>query len=146
MNHIRKLRKENGLSQQQLADKMFVNQTAVSQWELGATMPEPQAILRLADLFGVSTDYLLGRTKNLLNEEHAGSINLANIQLHSDEDFNKKKPPESEDDERQALANASDETKLALELMNRLTPENRAKAMDHLDYLLARQEGSEDTK
>lgn len=40
---------------------MFVNQTAVSQWERGVTSPSPATLLRLCDLYGVTTDYLLGR-------------------------------------------------------------------------------------
>ena len=40
---------------------MFVNQTAVSQWERGVTSPSPATLLRLCELYDVSTDYLLGR-------------------------------------------------------------------------------------
>jgi len=63
MNRIKDLRKSMGLSQKELADKLFVNQTAVSQWERGVTSPNPQTMIALAKLFNVSTDYLLGQTK-----------------------------------------------------------------------------------
>ena len=39
MNRIKELRKHRGLSQKQLADALYVNQNAVSQWERGATTP-----------------------------------------------------------------------------------------------------------
>lgn len=61
MNRIKELRKEKGLSQAELAKILFVNQTAVSQWERGATMPSPNMLNTLADYFHVTTDYLLGR-------------------------------------------------------------------------------------
>lgn len=61
MNRIKELRKEKGLSQAELAKALFVNQTAVSQWERGATMPSPNMLNTLADYFHVTTDYLLGR-------------------------------------------------------------------------------------
>lgn len=63
MNRIKDLRKSIGLSQKELADKLFVNQTAVSQWERGVTSPNQQTLITLAKLFNVSTDYLLGQTK-----------------------------------------------------------------------------------
>lgn len=121
MNNFKQARKRAKLTQSDVAKRLNVDQSTYSYWEAGKRNIDANTLAKLAELYGVSTDYLLGRT-------------------------DEKKPPESEDDGRQALANASDETKLALELMNRLTPENRAKAMDHLDYLLARQEGPEDTK
>ena len=61
MNRLKELRLSSGFSQKELSEKMFVNQTAVSQWERGVTSPSPATLLRLCDLYGVTTDYLLGR-------------------------------------------------------------------------------------
>jgi len=60
MSIIKDLRKKLGLSQKELADKLFVNQTAVSQWERGVTTPNKNTLIKLADIFGVTVDYLLG--------------------------------------------------------------------------------------
>lgn len=60
MNRIRILRKEHGLSQQALANLLEVNQTAVSQWERGATTPSATAMNDLCKLWNVTPDYLLG--------------------------------------------------------------------------------------
>lgn len=61
MNRIKELRIKTGYkSQKALADKIFVNQTAVSQWERGVTLPDNQKLIRLSELFGCSTDYILG--------------------------------------------------------------------------------------
>lgn len=56
---IIKLRKKNGWSQEELADKMNVSRQAVSKWEAAQTTPDLEKILQLGKLFGVTTDYLL---------------------------------------------------------------------------------------
>ena len=54
-----RLRKQRGLSQEELAVKLDVSRQAVSKWELGTTMPDIKNAVLLSDLFDVSTDYLL---------------------------------------------------------------------------------------
>lgn len=56
---IIRLRKKNGWSQEDLAEKMNVSRQAVSKWESAQTVPDLEKILMLGDLFGVTTDYLL---------------------------------------------------------------------------------------
>ena len=56
---IIRLRKKNGWSQEELADKMNVSRQAVSKWESAQTIPDLEKILQLGTLFGVTTDYLL---------------------------------------------------------------------------------------
>ena len=56
---IIRLRKKNGWSQEELAEKMEVSRQAVSKWESAQAIPDLERILSLARLFGVSTDYLL---------------------------------------------------------------------------------------
>lgn len=56
---IIKLRKKNGWSQEELADKMNVSRQAVSKWESAQTIPDLGKVLQLGTLFGVTTDYLL---------------------------------------------------------------------------------------
>ena len=64
MNRLKELRLQNGYKTQgDLAKVLFVNQTAVSQWERGATLPSSQMLLKLSELYGESVDYLLGRTE-----------------------------------------------------------------------------------
>lgn len=53
------LRKKVGWSQEELADKMEVSRQSVSKWESAASIPDLNKILRLAEIFSVSTDYLL---------------------------------------------------------------------------------------
>ncbi len=61
MTRFLEQRKLHSYSQQQLANMLFVNQTAVSQWDRGVTIPSPPTLLKLSEIYGVSTDYLLGK-------------------------------------------------------------------------------------
>ncbi len=56
---LRELRKKGGYSQEELAEKMEVTRQSVSKWESGQSIPELDKILKLSEMFGVSTDYLL---------------------------------------------------------------------------------------
>jgi transcriptional regulator with XRE-family HTH domain/multisubunit Na+/H+ antiporter MnhG subunit len=56
---IMELRKKNGWSQEELAEKMEVSRQSISKWESAQSVPDMGRIVRLSDLFGVSTDYLL---------------------------------------------------------------------------------------
>ena len=53
-------RRSQNLTQEQLAEKLGVTRQAVSRWESDSTYPETDKILRMAAIFGVSCDYLLG--------------------------------------------------------------------------------------
>lgn len=53
------LRKKSGMSQEQLAQKLDVSRQAVSKWEGAQAIPDLERVVRLSQLFGVSTDYLL---------------------------------------------------------------------------------------
>ena len=58
---IKELRTEMKISQQKLADLINESQSAIARWEMGKTEPTASAIIKLADVFGVCADYLLGR-------------------------------------------------------------------------------------
>lgn len=66
-----RLRKKNGWSQEELAEKLSVSRQAVSKWEGAQTVPELEKLLQLSALFGVTTDYLL--KDELEQEEYAQS-------------------------------------------------------------------------
>lgn len=56
---IAKLRKQQGWSQEELAARLEVSRQSVSKWESMTSMPDLDRILKMSELFGVSTDYLL---------------------------------------------------------------------------------------
>ncbi|MBQ8309107.1 MAG: helix-turn-helix transcriptional regulator [Clostridia bacterium] len=53
------LRKKNGWSQEELAFRLDVSRQAVSKWEMGASLPDLDNVLKMSEIFGCSTDYLL---------------------------------------------------------------------------------------
>ena len=56
---IIELRKKSGWSQEELAEKMDVSRQSISKWEGAQSVPDMARIIRLSELFGVTTDYLL---------------------------------------------------------------------------------------
>lgn len=53
------LRKQKGWSQEDLSEKLDISRQSVSKWESGTSIPDLNKIIKLSDIFGVSTDYLL---------------------------------------------------------------------------------------
>ena len=60
------LRTKNGLSQDELAEKVFVTRQAVSRWENGDTVPNTETLMLLSKLFDVSINTLLGSPRELI--------------------------------------------------------------------------------
>lgn len=63
-DRIKSLRTELGLNQPELATRLKVSKQTVSNWENGNRTPDNDMLIKIADYFNVSTDYLLGRTDN----------------------------------------------------------------------------------
>lgn len=63
MNIFKDMRKKKGLTQVELAKLLNVQQTTVSKWEVGRATPDYPVLIKLAELFEVSIDYLLGAEK-----------------------------------------------------------------------------------
>lgn len=62
MLRIRELRKKRGITQLKMAMDLEVNQNSISRYENGERQPDINELIRIADYFGVSIDYLVGRT------------------------------------------------------------------------------------
>lgn len=56
---ISELRRANGWSQEELAEKLDVSRQSVSKWESGSSIPDLNRLIKLSEIFGVSTDYLI---------------------------------------------------------------------------------------
>lgn len=56
---IKKLRKEKGMTQDDLAEKLCVTRQAVSNWEMGKTQPDVDTLTRLAEIFDVSVERII---------------------------------------------------------------------------------------
>ena len=66
---LKTLRKKNSLTQKELAEKVGVKQNSYANWENGNREPNIEMLVRIADYFDVSLDYLLGgKMKNITEE------------------------------------------------------------------------------
>ena len=108
MNRIKFLRKSRNFSQVRLADILGVSRSAVSMWEIDKSQPDGDMLVRISELFGVSTDYLLGHDLSA--------------------DGQKEKPAISD--------GLSDDERKLVDLFRLLNPEGREKALDLLDDLV----------
>ncbi len=70
---IAKLRTQAGLTQEALAEKLFVSRDLISKWETGKSRPDYKTVLVLARLFSVEPDTLVDRA-SILSEELASAI------------------------------------------------------------------------
>lgn len=62
-NRLKELRLQAGLTQLQLAQRLGITKSVISFYELSERAPSPDVLIRLANIFHVSTDYLLGLDK-----------------------------------------------------------------------------------
>jgi len=61
---LKEIRKRKGISQLKLAMDLHMNQNTVSRYETGEREPGISELIKIADYFNVSVDYLIGRTDN----------------------------------------------------------------------------------
>lgn len=85
MDPIKLLRKSKKMSQQALANALGVSRSTIAMWETSGSQPDNASLLRLADYFGVSVDFLLGREDEDTKKEIAAlpddDLNLEIIKL-----------------------------------------------------------------
>lgn len=77
---LKDLRLKSGLTQKQLADKIGITKSVISYYELQERQPSPDVIIKLANVFHVSADYLLG-----INDVNKKTLDVSGL---TDEDIN----------------------------------------------------------
>lgn len=85
---ILELRTKNGMSQEELAEKVFVTRQAVSRWESGETIPNTETLKLLSKLFDISINTLLGSPRQLVCECCGMPIDDSNVSHEKDGAFN----------------------------------------------------------
>ena len=78
---LKEARKEAGLSQEQLAEKMSVSRSAVAKWEAGNGMPDINNLKVIAQLLDVSLDYLLDEDEKISFNETKEAIDLDSFEV-----------------------------------------------------------------
>lgn len=89
-NVIYELRRTNGLSQDELAEKVFVTRQAVSRWENGETVPNTETLKLLSKLFDVSINTLLGSPRKLICQCCGMPLDDSSISKEVDGTFNEE--------------------------------------------------------
>ena len=87
---IVELRTKKGLSQEALAEKVFVTRQAVSRWETGETVPNTETLKLLSKLFDVSINTLLGSPRQLICQCCGMPLEDSNISKETDGFFNEE--------------------------------------------------------
>lgn len=77
---LHSLMKDNKITQQELAEKLNVRRGSVSNWVTDRRMPDSDTIVDLANIFNVTTDYLLGNDKNIKDNTNSKDLIFDNAQ------------------------------------------------------------------
>ena len=81
---LAELRQDNGLTQKELAEKLHLASSSISNYETGQRNPDADFVCSAADFFNVSADYILGRVDNnlpleLMNQTYLGSEKVSSV-------------------------------------------------------------------
>ena len=87
---IFQLRTKSGLTQNELAEKIFVTRQAVSRWETGETMPNTETLKMLSKLFDVSINTLLGSPRKLICQCCGMPLDDSSTSKETDGTFNEE--------------------------------------------------------
>ena len=82
-DRLRMLRDKIGLSQKDLTDRLNINRSTYARYETSSTQPDFDTLNKLADFFGVTTDYILGRTNH---KKTSQDYKIETIAAHHDGD------------------------------------------------------------
>lgn len=87
---IAQMRKEQGLTQEQLADKLFISNKTISKWETGKGLPEVSLMLPLCEILGINVNELLSGEKIPIEEyKEKAEENMMNL-VHESQESKKK--------------------------------------------------------
>ena len=82
INNLKKIRKNNNLSQEQLAEILGISRQAISKWESGSAYPEMEKIIQLCEKFNVNIDDLLHKDiREIKGEEISNNRRAAALQI-----------------------------------------------------------------
>lgn len=125
---ILELRTKNGLSQDELSEKVFVTRQAVSRWENGETIPNTETLKLLSKLFDVSINTLLGSPRKLICQCCGMPLDDSSISRETDGTFNEEYCKWCYTDGKYVYTNLSQLTDFLVEhLSSKNFPKDKAK-------------------
>lgn len=86
-SRLKELREEKGLLGKDFAKIMSVEPATVTNWEKGNRFPKDDVLIKIADYFDCSTDYLLGRTDDKLAKVYSGKLHNQTIEIEIDKGY-----------------------------------------------------------
>jgi len=84
---LKELREEKGLLSKDFAKIMSVEPATITNWEKGNRFPKDDVLIKIADYFDCSIDYLLGRTDDKLSKVYSGMLHNQTIEIEIDKGY-----------------------------------------------------------
>ena len=84
---LKNLREERNIYSKDLANTLNVEPATVTNWEKGNRFPREDMLIKIADFFDCTTDYLLGRTDNRSSIIYFGELNNKPVEIEVDKDY-----------------------------------------------------------
>ncbi len=82
IKNLRLLREENGISQQKLAEMLNISQQAVFKYEKTASEPDISTLIKIANIFNVTVDYLIGNSEIKEKDVQTNAVMLTEKENH----------------------------------------------------------------
>ena len=90
-NKLYNLRKQKGLSQEELANRLNVSRQTISKWEVGDSTPDMEKLIAISDMFGISLDELvMDKVPDQMGETFSNSETVSRLKENVFTDGNKK--------------------------------------------------------
>ena len=90
-NKLYNLRKQKGLSQEELANRLNVSRQTISKWEVGDSTPDMEKLIAISDMFGISLDELvMDKVPDQMGETFSNSETVSQLKENVFTDGNKK--------------------------------------------------------
>ena len=90
-NKLYNLRKQKGLSQEELANRLNVSRQTISKWEVGDSTPDMEKLIAISDMFGISLDELvMDKVPDQMGETLSNSETVSQLKENVFTDGNKK--------------------------------------------------------
>jgi transcriptional regulator with XRE-family HTH domain len=100
--NISRLRRENNMTQIELADRLNYSDKAISKWERGESVPDISVLKAIADLFGVSVDYLISSEHEKITESADEDAEMAKNKKRSENSNEQNKQEQQNKQENQS--------------------------------------------
>lgn len=124
MNRIKEYRKKAGYTQAELGDRLFVNQTAISQWERGVTSPSHATLVKLAEVLDTTPSVLMGwdDAPSVQPQEAASNDDLKDVEFALFHGFTKEEQDRLKEFDEDTLQDVRNFIRFTMEMKKKKDP------------------------